>query len=151
MIGERRFETPFRRISKNMEHILNSETSSFRSDQVNIRPKAGFHGRNFRSHLIFSPIRGTLIELKTDSIQFQFEQQLAWKLLEMKPNLIGGITASTVKHVALEVVQNDFPGNEILSAMKFSRNWIERFMKDNDLGTRLDIFELGNFSKYGAS
>ena len=134
-----------------MEHILNSETSFFRSDQVNIRPKAGFHGRNFRSHLIFSPIRGTLIELKTDSIQFQFEQQLAWKLLEMKPNLIGGITASTVKHVALEVVQNDFPGNEILSAMKFSRNWIERFMKDNDLGTRLYIFELGKFSKYGAS
>ena len=57
MIGERRltnrFKTPFRRISQNMEHILNSETSSFRSDQVNIRPKAGFHGRNFRSHLIF--------------------------------------------------------------------------------------------------
>ena len=151
MIGERRFKTPFRRISQNMEHILNSETSFFRSDQVNIRPKAGFHGHNnFRSHLIFLPIRGTLIELKTDSIQFQFEQQLAWKLLEMKPNLIGGITASTVKHVALEVVQNDFPGNEILSAMKFSRNWIERFMKDNDLGKRLDI-ELGKFSKYGAS
>ena len=69
----------------------------------------------------------------------------------MKPTLMGGITASTVKHVALEAVKNDFPGNEILSAMKFSRNWIERFMKDNDLGTRLDIFELGKFSKYGAS
>ena len=91
-------------------------------------------------------VRETLIEPKTDSIQFQFEQQLAWKLVEMKPNLIGGITASVVKDVALEVVKSDFPGNEILSAMKFSRNWIERFMKDNDLGKRL-----GKFLKYGAS
>ena len=69
----------------------------------------------------------------------------------MKPNLIGGITASTVKDVALEVVQSDFPGNEILSTMKFSRNWIERFMKDNDLGKRLEFFELGKVSKHGAS
>ena len=99
---------------------------------------------------VCSPVRGTLIQPKTDSIQFQFEQQLAWKLLEMKPNLIGGITASTVKDVALEVVQSDFPGNEILSTMKFSRNWIERFMKDNDLGKRLEFFELGKVSKHGA-
>ena len=100
---------------------------------------------------MFLTVRETLIEPKTDSIQFQFEQQLAWKLVEMKPNLIGGITASAVKDVALQVVKSDFPGNEILSAMKFSRNWIERFMKDNDLGKRLKIFELGKFLKYGAS
>ena len=100
---------------------------------------------------MFLTVRETLIEPKTDSIQFQFEQQLAWKLVEMKPSLIGGITASAVKDVALQVVKSDFPGNEILSAMKFSRNWIERFMKDNDLGKRLKLFELGKFLEYGAS